>query len=74
MLTIVIVILNGYGTGMLMVTQQIDCLIIEIQCFVAGRTYGAYGHAQFAQNHLVAFDAFVILQRLRTHIVVTGIE
>lgn len=59
---------------MLMIIQQIDCLKIEIQCFVAVRTYGAYGHAQFAQNHLVAFDAFVILQRLRTDIVVTAIE
>lgn len=72
--TIIVVALERYGAGVIVVIQYIDGIKIIIQGLVAVREIGAHGQAQFAQYRLVALQPVVIVQRLRAHAIVAAME
>jgi len=70
--TIIFLVLELYGIGMVVGVQDVNGIEIVIQGLVAVGKGGSDGQAQLAQNRLVSLESIVVLMGLRTNAIVTA--
>jgi len=70
--TIIFLVLELYGIGMVVGVQDVDGIEVVVQGFVAVGEGGSDGQAQLAQNGLVSLQSVVVLMGLRANAVVTA--